>query len=174
MLFPALGYEPRFEDLGSALLPGIPTQGASMASQWPYTSQLTLSSLGLSQLHWESGWWQYISVGPFLRWEHVQAQREEVRHPSSPNKLVAGLSPKYKLALPLGTHFLVHSSPATVYSLDFLSVPSLFLPQDLCTCCCSSWQVLPPDLYRTHSFLLTCHYLKELPPFLLSLSPLTP
>ena len=52
--------------------------------------------------HLESGWWQYLPAGPFLRWEHVQPQREEVRHPSSPNKLVAGLSPKYKLALPSG------------------------------------------------------------------------
>ena len=70
-------------------------------------------------------------AGKLPWWEHVQAQREEVRHPSSSNKLASGLSPKYKLALPLGTHFLVHSSSATVCSLDFLSVPSLFLPQDL-------------------------------------------
>lgn len=107
--------------MGSALLPGILTQGGSLASQWPYTSQLTLSSLGPSQLPWESGWWQYLSVGPFLRWEHMQAQREEVRHPSSPNKLMAGLRPKYKLALPSR-----HSLPC---SLLFCHSALLGLPE---------------------------------------------
>lgn len=93
-----------FQSLASALLPGVPTQALPWCHRGctPLTSPSPLQSLTaalgirLGVVH--------IS-GPISQMgAHVQAQREEGVHPSSPNKLVVGLGPECGLALSLLPH----------------------------------------------------------------------
>lgn len=106
---------------------------------------------------------------------HAQAQREEGRHPSSSNKLVAVLRPKYELAVPSWHSLLwsLHSSHNGLLDAYCLSMPSSLLSQGLCTHHSFAWQAPSPDLCRNISFLLTRHHLKAASSPSVTFSPYT-
>lgn len=146
--------------MAPALLPVFPTQGTSFGCthviappQGPHSCLGRQARCGTFQhVRFSDG---SIGTGP-------KRGRDA---PSSLNKLVAGLGSEYELAFSSCHSFpcSLHSSYNLLLNAYFLSMPSSFLSQGLCTCHSSTGQALPPDLCKTCSFL-TSHYLKEQPP----------